>query len=322
MIKNALKNLSGPTLAIITAISATSVATAQTQKSIPPLDHSAINWSSDGEYLAFNANLDGDNEIYIVKTDGSDRRKLTDNDTEDKWPSFSRDGKSILYSARVDRGNDVSDWDVYILDIATGKSRYCFGEPGSGRHEYRPLPLPDGRIAFTYKQDGNDDVAIWDPKTKTHQIVLGGPKTDLLARWSDVGTFVATSDRESDIEQYDLFFANWDGTDLRYLKFYPEEDREGAGSSSPDISRDGRFIVYASTKGGSHKFDFNHWLHDLEAGEEQKLPRPEGSHAGVMSFSPDRRFVSYAVNYDGAGPHQIAIRNLETLAVSHIDIVP
>jgi Tol biopolymer transport system component len=310
------------TLAIITAISATSVTTAQTQQTIPPLDDSAVNWSFDGEYLAFNANLDGDNEIYIVKTDGSDRRKLTDNDTEDKWPSFSRDGKSILYSARVDRGDDVSDWDVYILDIATGNSRYLFGEAGSGRHEYRPLSLPDGRIGFTYKQDGNVDVAIRNPKTRTHQIVFGGPRTEILARWSDVGTFVATSDRESDIEQYDLFLANWDGTDRRYLKLYPAEDREGAGSSSPDISRDGRFIVYASTKGGSHKFDFNHWLYDVETGEEEKLPRPEGSHAGVMSFSPDRKFVSYAVDYDGDGPHQIAIRNLETLAISHIDIVP
>lgn len=309
-------------LTSIAAFSATSAATAQTQQSISPLDKSAINWSSDGTYLAFHANLDGDNEIYIVNIDGTGRRKLTDNDTEDKWPSFSRDGKSVLYTARIDRGDDVSDWDVYILDIATGKSRYLFGDAGDGRHDYRPLPLPDGRIGFTYQKDRNADVALWDPNTKTYQVVLGGPKTDLLARWSDAGTFVATSDRESDIEQYDLFLANWDGSNLRHLKLYPKEDREGAGSSSPDISRDGKFIVYASTKGGSHKFDFNHWLHDLETGDEKKLPRPDGSTAGVMTISPDGKFVSYAVDYDGGGDHQIAIRNLETLAIHHIDIEP
>lgn len=309
-------------LTSVAAFTATAAASVQAQETAQVLDMSAINWSLDGEYLAFHANLDGDNEIYIVKTDGSDRQKLTDNDTEDKWPSFSRDGKSIFYTARIDRGDDISDWDVYVLDIATGKSRYLFGDPGTGQHEYRPRPLPDGRIGFTNQHDGNADVAMWNPKTKTYQIVLGGPKTDLLARWSDAGTFVATSDRESDIEQYDLFLANWDGSNLRHLNLYPKEDREGAGSSSPDISRDGKFIVYASTKGGSHKFDFNHWLYDVETGEENKLPRPVGSKAGVMAFSPDMKFVSYAVDYGVDGVHQIAIREFETLAIHHIDIVP
>ncbi len=44
-------------------------------------------WSPDGLWVAFQSDRDGDHEIYVVRTDGSGLRRLTDNDTEDAMPT-------------------------------------------------------------------------------------------------------------------------------------------------------------------------------------------------------------------------------------------
>jgi Tol biopolymer transport system component len=47
-------------------------------------------WSPDGQWIAFHSDRDGDFDIYIVRPDGSDLRRLTDNDdNNDVQPSWS-----------------------------------------------------------------------------------------------------------------------------------------------------------------------------------------------------------------------------------------
>jgi TolB protein len=81
---------------------------------------SGVAWSPDGEELAFDALTDGRWEIYAMRADGSDIRQLTRNETIDTRPSWSRDGRRIVFHSTRDFGSDgdSQDWrefEIYVM---------------------------------------------------------------------------------------------------------------------------------------------------------------------------------------------------------------
>ena len=53
-------------------------------------------FSPDGTKIAFTSERDGNNEIYIMNSDGSEQTRLTNNSADDWLPSFSPDGDRRL----------------------------------------------------------------------------------------------------------------------------------------------------------------------------------------------------------------------------------
>ena len=47
------------------------------------------NWSPDGSYIAFVSSRDGANELYVMRKDGSQQTRITNNTFNDTWPSWS-----------------------------------------------------------------------------------------------------------------------------------------------------------------------------------------------------------------------------------------
>ncbi|MBL8186064.1 MAG: DUF2012 domain-containing protein, partial [Blastocatellia bacterium] len=65
---------------------------------------SSVGWLS-SERIVFSANDESDSEIYAVNTDGSGLLNLTDNTTDDRYPTASYDGSRIAYiSSQVSGG--------------------------------------------------------------------------------------------------------------------------------------------------------------------------------------------------------------------------
>ncbi|MDE2812133.1 MAG: T9SS type A sorting domain-containing protein, partial [Gemmatimonadota bacterium] len=80
-------------------------------------DHSgwdgAPSWSPDGRHIAFrshHAERDGNWDIYVMGSDGSNPTRLTDDPADDFSPSFSPDGRHIVFASERD-GN----WDIYVM---------------------------------------------------------------------------------------------------------------------------------------------------------------------------------------------------------------
>jgi Tol biopolymer transport system component len=76
-------------------------------------------WSPDGSSIAFDSDRDGDSEIFLITNvqhilAGSEPElvQLTNNDWEDKYPTWSPDGSRIIFESSR-RGN----WDLFQIGI-------------------------------------------------------------------------------------------------------------------------------------------------------------------------------------------------------------
>ena len=102
-----------------------------------------FSWSPDGNRLAFDSDMDGDNEIYTIRVDGTLLTQLTTNEIQDGDPSWSPDGTQIAYTV-----NDTDGQAIYLMNIdGTNAHRLTAGST--------PSWSPDGlRIAFSQHFDG------------------------------------------------------------------------------------------------------------------------------------------------------------------------
>jgi TolB protein len=60
-----------------------------------------------------------DFEIYTIRADGSGKRQLTHNDTDDLGPAYSPDGNRIVYAGQ---DGPKGDFEIYTIDARGGIS--------------------------------------------------------------------------------------------------------------------------------------------------------------------------------------------------------
>ncbi len=87
-------------------------------------------WSADGKSLFVSANLDADweyqaeeSELYRIDVEDGTPTRLTTRKGPDEGPVLSPDGKQIAYTGFDDRRLGYQIHEVYVLDLASGKSR-------------------------------------------------------------------------------------------------------------------------------------------------------------------------------------------------------
>ena len=76
-----------------------------------PADDKDPSWSSDGTRIAYQSNIDGDYEIWVMNADGSGQRNLTRNSVGDGDPSWMFGAERIVFGSNRS-GND----DIYIMN--------------------------------------------------------------------------------------------------------------------------------------------------------------------------------------------------------------
>ena len=77
-------------------------------------------WSPDGKRIAFQSSRSGNDEIWVMGSDGSHPRRLTNNSSYDGRPSFSADGKRITWNSVRDGTTGV--WTMNV-PTAAGRTR-------------------------------------------------------------------------------------------------------------------------------------------------------------------------------------------------------
>lgn len=182
-------------------------------------------WSPDGTKIVYSDTVD----LWIMKADGSDARKLT-NDGFEKYPGgFTPDGKLLIFE------NVFATRGIYSLDLENNQTTLIRSEGRS------PAVSPDGtKIAYWYF-DGYYVMNIdgSDAKVISRDIIQRRGKS---IAWSPDGTHLACVSADDNIKLYNL-----NGSEVSNLT-------NGQGLNfSPDFSPDGKYLSFTSDRSGDNE---------------------------------------------------------------------
>jgi TolB protein len=119
----------------------------------PGVDISPVWNPKTGNEIAFVSDRSGSPQIYIMSSDGTNVRRLISGGGDASSPSWSPNGLFIAFSWRV---SDTGTFDVYVIEIATGRIIQVTHDAGRNEHPYWS---PDGRhLVFESNRSGSKQV--------------------------------------------------------------------------------------------------------------------------------------------------------------------
>ena len=84
-------------------------------------------WSPDGRSIAFFSMRAGGRDIWVMRPDGSNRRRLTSDGSLNEYPSWSPNGRSIVFQS-----TRQGEFDIYAMwSGGNGTSPDCGDSPGT-----------------------------------------------------------------------------------------------------------------------------------------------------------------------------------------------
>ncbi|MEC7842533.1 MAG: hypothetical protein VX911_06590 [Candidatus Latescibacterota bacterium] len=212
-------------------------------------------------------------DLFTVKADGSGLTQLTTGREFEQHPTWSPDGKSILFT----RGEVMTNIDIYVMGEDGSDARRLTEHP---ERDNRPDWSPDGsRIAFVSQRDG--DVAVWvmdgDGQNK-RKLVKGRDPS-----WSPDGSQIAfVSGQFGDSDE--IYLIRPDGTDMRTLTENKKFDWFPAWSLAGD------HLVFCSERFGGQEL-----IVSTAAGDKQtRVTIAEKTYEQEPVWSPDGRAIAYA----------------------------
>jgi Tol biopolymer transport system component len=214
-----------------------------------PADDAQSAWSPDGRRIAFKSRRDGNNELYVMKYDGTGQTRLTSSPTvSEGQPAWSPNGKRLLYRKTQDNPI-VQNADIWQVEVDPRKPnpRPVLERPGDERY---PSYSPDGtKIVFRGDTDaidhsGDEELYVMDADGSRVVQLTANAVFDSAPVFSPDGTKIAfESARDSgDPLALDIYVMNADGSGVRRLTDNPAHD-EG-----PAWSPDGTKIAFATER--------------------------------------------------------------------------
>jgi TolB protein len=265
----------------------------------PRAFYQGVSLSPDGRRIGLSAMVAGNMDIYSLRIDGADFKRLTTDSTIDAWESWSPDSRRLLYTAV--RPNHTMD----IVVMNDDGSAKAIAPGGAGRGGYASWS-PDGRRVsyerrvdsisqvFTMKADGTDEQRVshlpvpvgnarWslDGKRIAFESTLQGAPDQLYVADADGGhqlqithdtafsVFPAwTADgRVAFIRKGTLFVVNADGTNEQVLR---------PSVSYAVFSSDGKRMAFLGRERGAPRGMFGSRLYiaDADGANERVIALP------------------------------------------------
>ena len=226
-------------------------------------------WSPDGRRIAFamrpSGAADPESDVYLIDSDGTNLRRLTDAPGDDSHPRWTADGRRIFFNSARATPDLTAPWSRQWIDI------YSIGADGSDvrRHtECRsictyPMPSPDGRHV-AHRRVVESLGQNWDlsPTTRNSEVFVtpldGGepvnvsqsPAYDGWPTWSPDGRWVVfASNRDRIAFTGQIYAVSPSGQGLRRLTAGPLSRAQPSFHPAGD-----RIFVYESFETDAYEF--------------------------------------------------------------------
>lgn len=180
-------------------------------------------WRPGSDMCATTLSFEGDQDLYLIRADGSVDRRLTKGQGIDVSPSFSPDGSKMAFvSTREGRPQ------IFIQDLGSGSVRRL---TYSGNYNTQPAWSPAGdKILYTSLQkSGEINIFAINPDGSGLMQLTSGSNNNEYPSWSpDASMIVFSSNRQG---RRKLFVMNADGTGQRPLLAMDGDQQQPSWSS-------------------------------------------------------------------------------------------
>ncbi|MEQ8906855.1 DPP IV N-terminal domain-containing protein [Ekhidna sp.] len=188
------------------------------------------NWSLDSRQIAFVIYKNDHSDIYTMKADGTEVKRLTSDGSNEWFPRWSPDGRRVLFWS--DRGGNS---DIYVMNADGSSVKRLTSDKAKDRYGSWS---PDGnKIVFNSDRNGVDNIFILDLKTDEVTQLTFNEKRCSFPNWSPDGDLIVY---RMDYNIYTISVAGGK----------PNQLTTDGSSSAPYWSPDGLVITYYSSKNG------------------------------------------------------------------------
>ena len=258
-------------------------------------------WSPDGRKILYTANAENNDQIHICLYDLASAKSeiIVRREGQETDPSFSRDGKKILFSSidhKSDKPFSHRDTDIWEYEIDTKKEKRLVQHSAK---DYCPVYSPDGsKIAFISHQNGRTQEEYLE------KLYTVKSNLDLNDKNSVDNAIAALKQIDQD---GDVYVMNSDGSNLKQLTF------NNLAENGVRWSPCGKYLIYTSAKRDEHnaerikiidsetattiKFIYDRELLMSELGIN---PKKYMNHRKFLKFIPDFLEKPFMMSYLGA----------------------
>ena len=195
--------------------------------------------------IAFSSTRDGNSEIYVMNSDGTDTIRLTRHPAIDAYPTWSPDGTKIAFASTRRNG---STHEIYVMN-ADGKRpiRLTTNNQPVPAYDKSPSWSPDGaKIAFASNREGNSEIYVMDANGKNVVRLTRTIAREATPAWSPDGAKIAYVFIDVNADS-DIYVMNANGGQAMNLT-----KRTRRVNETPSWSPDGERIVFQAWDNGNH----------------------------------------------------------------------
>jgi TolB protein len=194
--------------------------------------HISPAWSPDGRYVTYTSYEDGNPDLFIYDLVNNRKKKIAAEKGLNNGAEFSPSGKIIALTGSVE-----GDANIYVMSPSGGERRLLISGDGL---DVDPSFSPDGKyLAFVSGRFGNPHIfrakLQWNSDTEVRVIedkrLTYAGWYNAYPSWSPDSDRIVFSGYDKDIDRFDLFMMNPDGTKLERLTL-----RAGVGAKWPNDS--------------------------------------------------------------------------------------
>ena len=220
-------------------------------------------WSPDGRKVAFSVDAGEGFDLFVSDADGKNVRRLTGTRGDDRWPSWTRDGR-IVFSRRL---SPFDPWRLHAVADRGGDASPLFTDAPADL-EREPRVSPDGkRVAYISDRESDDgDVDLWVAEVPVDDARARPQRTRLTRVRGREAAPAWAPDGERIV-----FFAQREGTGSLWVTAADSAGTSAAGRArpamppalvsrrggSPAWSPDGRRIAIAEFPEGDPSYNGN-----------------------------------------------------------------